>query len=60
MQLRLSFERIFERFPSIAWTGKQKISPNALVHAISNLQVDLYGVNQGLFRFRSPLRTSAR
>jgi cytochrome P450 len=43
MQLRLSFERIFERFPDIAWTGKQKISPNALVHAVSNLQVDLYG-----------------
>ena len=32
MQLRLAFERIFERFPEIAWTGKQKISPNALVH----------------------------
>lgn len=44
MQLRLAFERIFERFPDIEWTGKQTISPNPLVHAISNLQVNLYGV----------------
>ena len=45
MQLRLAFERIFERFPNITWTGKQTISPNALVHAISSLQVNLYGPN---------------
>ena len=45
MQLRLAFERIFERFPHIHWTGKQTISPNALVHAISSLQVNLYGPN---------------
>jgi hypothetical protein len=45
MQLRLAFERIFERFPNITWTGKQKISPNPLVHAISSLQVNLYGPN---------------
>ena len=45
MQLRLAFERIFERFPNIVWTGKQTISPNALVHAISSLQVNLYGFN---------------
>ena len=38
-------ERIFERFPKITWTGKQTISPNALVHAISSLQVNLYGPN---------------
>ena len=43
MQLRLAFERIFDRFPHIHWTGKQKIAPNALVHAISSLQVNLYG-----------------
>ena len=43
MQLRLAFERIFDRFPHIHWTGKQKISPNSLVHAISSLQVNLYG-----------------
>ena len=43
MQLRLAFERIFDRFPNIHWTGKQKIAPNALVHAISSLQVNLYG-----------------
>ena len=43
MQLRLAFERIFERFPQISWTGKQTIAPNALVHAISSLQVNLYG-----------------
>jgi cytochrome P450 len=44
MQLRLSYERIFDRFPDIAWTGRQKIAPNALVHAISSLKVNLYGV----------------
>lgn len=43
MQLRLAFERIFERFPEITWTGKQTIAPNALVHAISSLKVNLYG-----------------
>lgn len=43
MQLRLAFERIFERFPNIVWTGKQRIAPNALVHAISSLTVNLYG-----------------
>jgi cytochrome P450 len=43
MQLEVAYERIFERFPDITWTGKQKIAPNALVHAISSLEVDLYG-----------------
>ena len=43
MQLRLAFERIFDRYPDIHWTGKQKISPNSLVHAISSLKVNLYG-----------------
>jgi len=43
MQLRLSFEKILERFPNIHWTGKQKIAPNILVHAISSLSVNLYG-----------------
>ncbi|MDJ0877914.1 MAG: cytochrome P450 [Halieaceae bacterium] len=43
MQLEIAYERIFERFPNITWTGKQKIAPNALVHAISSLEVDLYG-----------------
>ncbi len=45
MQLRMAFERIFDRFPQITWTGKQTISPNALVHAISSLRVNLYGLN---------------
>jgi hypothetical protein len=45
MQLRLAFEKIFDRFPNIHWTGKQTISPNPLVHAISSLQVNLYGPN---------------
>ena len=44
MQLRLAFERIFERFPNIHWTGKQTISPNALVHAISS-SGESYGPN---------------
>ena len=46
MQLRMAFERIFDRFPQIVWTGKQTISPNALVHAISSLRVNLYGPNK--------------
>ena len=45
MQLRMAFERIFDRFPNIHWTGKQKIAPNPLVHAISSLKVNLYGPN---------------
>jgi cytochrome P450 len=44
MQLRLAFERILDRFPNIAWTGKQTIAPNPLVHAISSMQVNLYGI----------------
>ena len=43
MQLNIAYERIFDRFPNIRWTGKQKIAPVVLVHAISSLQVDLYG-----------------
>ncbi len=43
MQLKLALERILERFPNITWTGKQTIAPNTLVHAISSLEVDLYG-----------------
>ena len=43
MQLEVAYERIFERFPNIKWTGKQTIAPNALVHAISSLEVDLSG-----------------
>ena len=39
----MAFERIFERFPHIHWTGKQRIAPNPLVHAISSLTVNLYG-----------------
>lgn len=43
MQLRIASEKILERFPNIHWQGKQKIAPNALVHAISSLKVNLYG-----------------
>ncbi len=43
LQLSMAFERIFERFPNIHWTGKQRIAPNPLVHAISSLTVNLYG-----------------
>ena len=45
MQLRLSFQKILERFPNIHWTGKQVISPTVLVHAVSSLSVNLYGSN---------------
>ncbi|MBR9825719.1 MAG: cytochrome P450 [Alphaproteobacteria bacterium] len=44
MQLQLAFKRILDRFPNIQWTGKQTIAPNTLVHAISSLEVDLYGL----------------
>jgi cytochrome P450 len=43
MQLNIAYERIFDRFPNIQWTGKQKIAPVVLVHAISSLQVHLHG-----------------
>jgi len=43
MQLRVAYERIFDRFPDIEFTGHIKYAPNALVHAISKLKVSLYG-----------------
>lgn len=43
MQLRTAYEQIFERFPNIEFTGDIKYGPNALVHAISKLKVNLYG-----------------
>ncbi len=44
MQLRLSYEKIFERFPNIAPVGDVVYAPNALVNAMSSLKVNLYGV----------------
>lgn len=43
MQLRVAYEQIFARFPNIEFTGDIKYGPNALVHAISKLKVNLYG-----------------
>lgn len=43
MQLRVAYEQIFDRFPNIEFTGDIKYGPNALVHAISKLKVNLYG-----------------
>ncbi len=43
MQLRVAYEQIFQRFPNIEFTGEIKYGPNALVHAISKLKVNLYG-----------------
>ena len=43
MQLRVAYEQIFARFPNIEFTGNIKYGPNALVHAISKLKVNLYG-----------------
>jgi len=43
MQLRVAYEQIFQRFPNIEFTGDIKYAPNALVHAISRLKVNLYG-----------------
>jgi cytochrome P450 len=44
MQLRLSFEKIFERFPNIAPVSPVVYAPNALVNAMSSLKVNLYGI----------------
>lgn len=44
MQLQLAYEKLFERFPHIEWTGEQTIAPNNFVHAISSLKVNLYGL----------------
>ena len=43
MQLRVSYEQMFARFPNIEFTGDIKYGPNSLVHAISKLKVNLYG-----------------
>ena len=43
MQLRTAYEQIFQRFPNIEFTGDIKYGPNALVHAISKMKVNLYG-----------------
>ncbi len=43
LQLKMAYERILDRFPNIYWTGRQKIEPIILVHAISSLKVNLYG-----------------
>ncbi len=43
MQLRVAYEQIFQRFPKIEFTGEIRYGPNALVHAISKLKVNLYG-----------------
>lgn len=43
MQLRVAYEQIFQRFPNIEFTGDIKYGPNALVHAITKLKVNLYG-----------------
>jgi len=41
LQLRLSYEKILDRFPNIQWTGKQKMAPNNFVHAVQNLIVTI-------------------
>lgn len=43
MQLQVAYEQLFARFPKIEFTGDIKYGPNALVHAISKLEVNLYG-----------------
>ena len=39
LQLRLSFEKILDRFPTLEWTGEQKIAPNNFVHGVQSLKV---------------------
>lgn len=41
LQLRLSFEKILDRFPNISWTGEQKIAPNNFVHGVQKLMVQI-------------------
>ena len=47
MQLQVAYEQLFARFPKIEFTGDIKYGPNALVHAISKLEVNLYGRGNG-------------
>jgi len=41
LQMRLSFEKILDRFPTLEWTGEQKIAPNNFVHGVQKLMVRL-------------------
>lgn len=41
LQLRLTYEKIFDRFPNIKWTGEQKIAPNNFVHGVQKLMVTI-------------------
>ncbi len=41
MQLEVALTKLLERFPNMEWTGKQTISANNFVSAISSLEVDL-------------------
>ena len=41
MQLEVALTKLLERFPNMEWTGKQTISANNFVSAISMLEVDL-------------------
>ena len=39
MQLQMAYEKIFERYPTMHYTGEMEIAPNNFVHAISKLMV---------------------
>ncbi len=41
MQIQAAYAHLLKRFPNIKWTGRQKISANNFVSAISELEVDL-------------------
>ena len=41
MQLRIAFEKILERFPSIEWTGEQTYAPGNFVNSTTRLMVRL-------------------
>jgi len=41
LQLRLAYEKIFDRFPNMKWTGEQKMAPNNFVHAVQKLMVTI-------------------
>lgn len=41
LQLQLTYEKIFDRFPNIKWTGEQKIAPNNFVHAVQKLMIKI-------------------
>ena len=47
MQLEIAYEKIFERFPQISWTGRQKIAPILCHGGLSHAQKAVSGGGAG-------------